>query len=125
MPRWVITGRNTFSAGISPVAMWRSYPDVKIAGEPVGDELDFWAEGGNIVLPNSGLYAHFANGAHSYSAAPCPKDTYCYDLSSPPLTPDLPASVSWDEYRAGIDPAMKAILDQFRASTKPFVARSE
>ncbi|HEX8452500.1 MAG TPA: hypothetical protein VF647_10415 [Longimicrobium sp.] len=113
-PRFIITGRSTFSAGISQVALWRQAGDVTIVGEPVGDELETWAEGGNVRLPNSRLKAHFANGAHSYSPAPCPANTPCYDLSSPPLTPDIRAMASWADYRAGRDPAMDAILARIR-----------
>lgn len=110
IPRFIITGRATFSAGITPVAAWRQAGDVTIVGEPVGDELEWWSEGGNIRLPNSGFKAHFANGAHSYSTAPCPANTYCYDLSSPPLGPDIPAAPRWADYLAGRDVAMEAIL---------------
>lgn len=109
MPRYVVTGRNTFSAGISHVAMWKAQPGVTLVGEPVGDELDFWAEGGNIILPNSRLYAHFANGAHSYSPAPCPTSDYCYDLSVATLRPDVAASVTWRDYLRGVDTILNAI----------------
>ena len=65
-------------------------------------------------LPNSGFKAHFANGAHSYSPAPCPANAPCHDLASPPVTPDVPAVASWADYRAGRDPAMDAILSRMR-----------
>lgn len=110
IPRWVIAGRATFSAGISHVALWKGLPNVKLIGEPVGDELDFWSEGGNVVLPNSKFSAHFANGAHSYSEAPCPEETYCFDLNVPTVRPDVPVTLTWQEYRAGVDPAMRAIV---------------
>lgn len=110
MPRFVITGRATFSAGITHVATWKEAGDVRLVGEPVGDALDYWSEGGNILLPNSGLTAHFANAFHGYSEAPCPEDVPCFlDLSAPPLRPDLPASASWDDYAAGVDVAMDAV----------------
>lgn len=119
--RYVITGRATFSAGISHAASWAEAGDVVIVGEPVGDELDTWSEGGNIILPNSGLAAHFANAFHSYSRAPCPPDVPCFlDLSAPELRPDLPASPTWDEYRAGVDVALEAVLrDLGRAGSAP------
>ncbi len=107
--RFVITGRATFSAGISHAAAWRQAGSVAIVGEPVGDALDFWSEGGNITLPNSRLDAHFANGAHSYSLAPCPEGAPCLEMNSPSLRPDLPVTTSWQAYRAGRDPAMEAI----------------
>jgi hypothetical protein len=112
MSRWIVTGRSTFSAGITHVASWREAGNVTIIGEPVGDTMEFWAEGGNIRLPNSGYEAHFANGRHSYSPAPCPKDTYCYDLKADSIDPDIHISPSWAEYWAGKDPVMEAVLKQ-------------
>jgi hypothetical protein len=116
MARFVVTGRATFSAGITQVASWRQEGDVTIVGEPVGDVLETWAEGGNVHLPNSGFKAHFANGAHSYSPAPCPADTPCYDLSVESVAPDLPATASWADYLAGRDPAMEAVLARLGGS---------
>lgn len=117
LQRWVITGRATFSAGITHAAQWREAGNVTFVGEPVGDVLDFWSEGGNIILPNSKLAAHFANGAHSYSPAPCPEGTPCLDRSSPPLGPDVPATASWSEYLRGVDPAMAFIESQLLTTT--------
>jgi hypothetical protein len=57
-----ITGRSTFSAGIMAAAELREWAHATVVGEPAGDGLHFWAEGGNLVLPNSGLAAHYANG---------------------------------------------------------------
>jgi hypothetical protein len=107
--RFVITGRATFSAGIAHAALWREAGHVTFVGEPVGDAMDFWSEGGNIVLPNSGLAAHFANGAHSYSSAPCPQGVKCLDMNVASLKPDIPTLLSWQDYKAGRDPAMEAI----------------
>lgn len=112
IPRFVITGRATFSAGIMMAARWQAAGNITIVGEPVGDALDYWAEGGNIVLPNSGLWAHFANGAHSYSEAGCPAEDYCFDLSIADLNPDLPVNMSWAQYIGGRDPALEAIMDR-------------
>lgn len=78
IPRFVITGRATFSAGIAHAATWRSAGEVTLVGEPVGDDLDYWSEGGNITLPNSGFDAHFANAFHSYSEEPCLEDVPCF-----------------------------------------------
>ncbi|HEX8695925.1 MAG TPA: hypothetical protein VF746_26145 [Longimicrobium sp.] len=115
IPRFVITGRATFSAGITQVASWREAGDVTIVGEPVGDVLETWAEGGNVRLPNSGFKAHFANGAHSYSPAPCPPETYCYDLSVPSVDPDVPVAASWADYLGLRDPALEAVLARLGA----------
>ena len=94
IPRFVITGRATFSAGMDNAAEWRSAPDVTFVGEPVGDELEYMSEGGNIILPSSKLYAHFANGTHKY-----PKS----------FGPDVPVGSTWAEYLAGTDVALDAV----------------
>ncbi len=110
IPRFIITGRATFSAGISHVASWMEAGDVRLVGEAVGDGLDSWSEGGNIILPNSGLAAHFANAFHSYSAEPCPEDVPCFlDLSSPELRLDISVSTTWTDYVAGVDPSLDAV----------------
>jgi hypothetical protein len=118
VPRFVITGRATFSAGITHAAAWKEAPNVTFVGEEVGDDLDFWAEGGNIVLPNSGLTAHFANAFHSYSERPCPADVPCYlDLNARSLRPDVPVSSKWADYAAGIDVALDAVHAALQAAT--------
>lgn len=111
MYRFVITGRAIFSAGITHVASWMEDGNVTLVGESVGDELDTWSEGGNIILPNSGLTAHFANAFHSYSKHPCPKNVPCFlDLNSPELRPDIPTSTTWTEYTTGIDAALDTVI---------------
>jgi hypothetical protein len=110
IPRFVITSRVTFSAGISAVAAWAESGNIKIVGEPVGDELETWAEGGNVRLPNSGFKAHFANGMHSYSLAPCPAGVPCTDRSVKTMRPDMPVNLSWKDYLAGRDPSLEAVV---------------
>ena len=70
-PVFVITGRATFSAGILHAVQWKQW-GATIVGEQVGDDLDFWAEGGNVLLPNSKLTIHYANGFHGYSKVEYP-----------------------------------------------------
>jgi hypothetical protein len=94
IPRFVITGRATFSAGMDNAATWRVAPNVTFVGEPVGDELEYMSEGGNIILPYSKLYAHFANGTHAYSKS---------------FGPDVPVSSTWAQYIAGTDVALDAV----------------
>jgi hypothetical protein len=47
----------TFSAAISSVGyLEQTAPDrVTIVGEIVGDRLEFWAEGGPVTLPRTGM----------------------------------------------------------------------
>ena len=107
---FVITGRATFSAGITPVAFLRQSTRATVVGEPPGDGLDFWAEGGNILLRNTKLTLHYADGFHSYSPREYPAfRPYYYDLSVANLGPDIPVTLSLAQYLAGRDPAMEAI----------------
>ena len=61
-PVFVLTGRATFSAGITHAAQWKQFAGATVVGEPASDKLDVWSEGGNIVLPNSQLTVHYTNG---------------------------------------------------------------
>lgn len=106
---FVITGRATFSAGISHAAQWKQW-GAKVVGEEVGDELDMWAEGGNVELPNSKLTVHYSNGFHGYSTREYPaRRPFFLDLSVETLKPDLPAETTWADYAAGRDPAMQLV----------------
>ncbi|TFI59463.1 hypothetical protein E2493_04530 [Sphingomonas parva] len=115
LQRFVIVGRATFSAGMSAALPWRR-PGVTFVGEPIAERLDFWAEGGNIPLPYSGYDAHFANGFHSYSPAPCPQGIWCLDRSIDGLDPHVLATTSFADYAAGRDPAISAIAERLRKS---------
>ncbi|WP_299329296.1 hypothetical protein [Parasphingopyxis sp.] len=116
IPRYVITGRATFSAGILIAARWRATGRAIIVGEPVGDDIDYWAEGGGVFLPNSDIEAHFANGAHNYSPGPCPTEEYCLDIDIEGLRPDVPAHLGWTDYLEGRDPALDAIVRHMASS---------
>jgi hypothetical protein len=123
-PTYIIVAATTFSAGIVAAAQFKQFANAKIVGERVGDDLDFWAEGGNIILPYSGLAAHFANGAHSLSPKPCPTADFCDDLSVATLAPDVLAGLDWLNYRSGVDPSEVAWLADLRQHRTQDHARS-
>jgi hypothetical protein len=110
---FVITGRATFSAGLYHAMQLRQLVNAVLVGEPVGDELDFWSEGGNVLTPNSKLALHYADRLHSYSPVERPEfkqylvtDT---DLSITNPMPDILVSMSARDYFAGRDPALEAV----------------
>jgi hypothetical protein len=107
---FLITSRSTFSAGITHASQLREAGAI-VVGEPVGDELDFWAEGGNILLPNSKLTLHYADQFHSYSRIERPelKPFINTDLSVDTLQPQKLVRLSFRDYLAGRDPALAAI----------------
>lgn len=108
---FVITGRATFSAGITHAAELKQFTDAILVGEPVGDVLDFWAEGGNLTLPHSKLTLHFSNGYHNYSRNERPEfQPYFQNLDIDTLKPDILIQLSSQDYFAGHDPALAAIL---------------
>ncbi|UOQ68898.1 hypothetical protein [Hymenobacter volaticus] len=108
---YVLSGPATFSAGLYHLAQLR-LGGATIVGEPAGEGLDYWSEGGNMVLPNSGLSMHYADRFHSYSSTPHPlQQPYLYlDLDVPSLAPNLLIRLTAKEYFAGHDPLLAAAL---------------
>ena len=75
--------------------------------------LDTWSEGGNLVLPNSGLTAHYTNGFHAYSKRDYPEfKPYYQDLDLEPwqVNPHVWIEPTFSAYREGRDLVMEAIL---------------
>ncbi|HET7234113.1 MAG TPA: hypothetical protein VFJ16_29135 [Longimicrobium sp.] len=110
---YVITGRVTFSAGLSAVAQLREWGRATLVGEPAGEGLDdFWAEGGNLRMPNSRLTLHFADRVHSYALRKAhPRSPFtALELHADRVTPEVRVGLTWREYVAGRDPALEAIL---------------
>ncbi|HET7461096.1 MAG TPA: hypothetical protein VFJ82_07600 [Longimicrobium sp.] len=110
---YVITGRATFSAGLTPVAQLREWARAAIVGEPAGESLDdFWAEGGNLRMPNSKLTLHFADRVHSYALRKAhPRSPYtALELHADRVTPTVRVGMTSRDYFAGRDPALEAIL---------------
>jgi hypothetical protein len=116
-PIYVFTSSWTFSAAITTVAALESAGgnQVTIVGEPVGDRLDFWAEGGAFNLPNAFVQVHYASGRHVYDG-PCRDHATCFWLNDRypvrvrTLEPDIAAPLTFVAYRALRDPAMDAVL---------------
>ena len=113
IPVYVLMGRATFSAGISHAVQWKESGQAVFIGENAGDELDTWSEGGNIVLPNSGLTVHYTNGFHSNSKIEYPEfQPYYMDNNAENLNIDLPVPLSGEDYLNGKDPVLDAAKGQ-------------
>ncbi|WP_116089933.1 hypothetical protein [Sphingomonas crusticola] len=108
---FVILGPSTFSAGITPAAILAQDGKPVFVGSAPGDRLFFWAEGGNVLLPNSGINLHYADRAHIYAPGgpAVPADLVYLRLNARSLTPSLPASLSFADYVRGRDPAAERI----------------
>ena len=106
---FVITGRATFSAGITHVVQLKQWARATIVGEPVGDELDTWSEGGNLILPNSKLTIHYTNALHAYSTRAFPDREPIHDYNVDSVAPDISVETSWNDFIAGNDPVLEAV----------------
>ena len=122
---FVITGTCTFSAAIYHSAQLRQYTRATFVGEPVGDRLDFWAEGGEIVLPRSAAAINYSNGFHRYSGRDYPENKPYYEaLKVASLDPDIPAPLTSTDYFARRDPALAAIAARLAGSASATSPRS-
>lgn len=111
----VLTAPWTFSAAISSVGYLKQAGGdrVVLVGEPPGDRLRFWAEGGPRTLPRSGALLLAATQRHDYLTG-CKNFTDChgavvrYPIAVKTLDPDVPAPWTIDAYAVGRDPGMEA-----------------
>jgi hypothetical protein len=121
---YVLTSAWTFSAGETSVALAKAHGSdkVTIVGEPVGDRLHFWAEGGSLVLPNSHLNLHFATGLHDYTRS-CFGESGCFWIlyfipaHVRNLDPDVRVSYTFDDYVSFRDPLLERALELARRAT--------
>lgn len=113
---FALTSPWTFSAAISTLGyLKQAAPErVTIVGEPVGDRLEFFAEGRFVTLRHSKEAFLYATERHDYLNG-CRNHKDCHGnvvrrpIAVPTLDPDIPAPWTIEAYRAGIDPAMKAV----------------
>lgn len=118
---WLLTSPWTFSAAITTAAALVEAGEgrVRIVGEPVGDRLEFWAEGGMMPLPNTRLQVYYAAGKHDYRR-PCDDVDACFWLNAlfpvrvDSLEPHVRAPWSFEDYRAGHDPALEVVAEEIR-----------
>lgn len=117
---YIITGPNTFSAGIVTAAMlkYNSGDRAIIVGEHMGDREQFWAErGSNFQLPNSSYYINYATGYHDWEAG-CKGGPYCFTMNemfevpAGSLAPEVALSQDFDSYARGEDVVMDWIAAQ-------------
>lgn len=117
---YAITSGRTFSAAIASLGYLKQAAGARltIAGEPIGDRLEFWAEGNFIRLPGLGATMLYASERHNYTTG-CPEADCHASIRQHPirvttLAPDIPAPLTFADYLAGRDPAMDAIAADIR-----------
>lgn len=120
-PIYVIIGPATFSAGINSVAFLRAAGGKRVIliGEELGDRERMYGETNDFVLPNSKLGMTFNTGLHDVEHG-CPPWPQCYyrnylsDIAVGKLTPDMPVTTSYTDYKNGIDPALITITNRHK-----------
>jgi len=121
----MLTGPTTFSAGISTAAFVKhaGQERVVIVGEPVGDRLQFFSEGGWACLPNYPLCVAYETGKHDYQHACTDWDVcfwlnYFFQFRVKSLDPDEVIPLSFKHWRAGVDPVLDRAITLAVASTR-------
>jgi hypothetical protein len=114
---FVLVGRNTFSAAIVTAAMLKGQGGrrVVLVGEGMGDTSAFWAEGGELVLPNSKMIIQYADAFHDLRHG-CSNLDRCYwgdvavGLKAVSLDPQIKIETTFADYAAGHDPVLDRVL---------------
>lgn len=112
---YAITSGRTFSAAISSLGYLKQAAGERltIVGEPIGDRLEFWAEGDILTLPGLGAMMLYADERHNYLTG-CPEEDCHGAIRAHPirvtsLQPDIATPLTFADFAAGRDPAMDAI----------------
>jgi hypothetical protein len=123
---FLLTSPWTFSAAISSAGYAKQADPrrVLVVGEPVGDRLEFFAEGGPQRLPNSGIQVGISTQRHDYrngcrQATDCHPPVVRFPIALPTLDPDIAAPWSMAAYRQGRDPAFEAIARWLSREARP------
>ena len=118
---YVVTSRETFSAGIGAAAQIKKFGDgrVRIVGGLVGDRLRFIANGGTeFKLPNSGISTRVWSTVEDYADG-CWDWSECFVFSPffrtegvRDLDPHIVIPTSFADYVSNRDPVLDAILSE-------------
>ena len=112
----ILTNDATFSGAIIAAALVKHFAGARgvIVGEPAGDRLQFYAEGDDMVLPNSKIHVHTATGYHDWAHGcrelKCYWPNFWYDVGVGSIEPDVRVAWDFDDYRRGVDPVLQAAL---------------
>jgi len=121
----VLTDPLTFSAAITTAGFIKEAgrDRVSIIGEPVGDRLAFFSEGGKGCLPHLKACVFFQRGKHDYAQA-CTDWRQCfwlnwiYPVRVRTLQPDVLVPLRFEDWDAGRDAAYQAALEALVAQRR-------
>lgn len=115
---YIITGRDTFSAGMYAAAFAKAGAGEKtvIIGTRMGDRDIHWGENNRFTLPNSGVRTSFTRGLHNLTG-PCEEIWKCYwrayffydPVDS--LELDINVPFNFSDYVQGEDAVLEKILE--------------
>jgi hypothetical protein len=95
---FLIPGRRTFSAAMVNTIDFKNMTNATIIGEPPGEKPNSYSENDEMTLPNSRLIISYSTRYYKF-----------LDKDVPAFEPDIRADPNWNDYKAGIDPAMEKI----------------
>jgi hypothetical protein len=118
---FVLVDGVTLSAAIVTAARLKYFGNGRtlFVGSTVADPGGFWAEGGQLKLPNSGIPVSYALQFEDWSKG-CDDLEKCYwasvafGVNNVSFTPDIPVVPSFADYAAGRDPVLDAALARAR-----------
>lgn len=118
---FVLVSGRTFSAAMNLVLDLEQWTNATFVGEPTGNATNFFGDHRPLLLPVSGLTVNISTLPWYASD---PRDHRDF------VPPALYAPISSDDYRAGRDPALAAILDPashltLDAAIAPLEARND
>ena len=109
---FIITGRETFSAGSKLIAEMLAYTNAITVGEPAGP-INWFSDTEQLVLPSGGMGTiHISRMYWQYGH---PYDNKGY------LSPEFPVQVSFKDYSTGKDKALELILKKEIRALKDFL----
>ncbi|WP_222981606.1 hypothetical protein [Flagellimonas meishanensis] len=100
---FVITGRRTFSAAMNLASDLEQETHAIFVGEPTGSSPNFYGEENNFQLPNSGLIGSISS--RYWQGGKTSDDDRKW------IAPELSVLLTADDFRNGVDPSMKTILE--------------
>ena len=98
---FVVLGRDTFSAAVNAASDLERLSDCIFVGEPAAGAPNSYGDARSITLPNSGLVVRLATVYWR---------DWTGDESRPWIAPDIATTVSSQDYFAGKDTALEAVL---------------
>lgn len=120
---FILDSGRTFSAGIASAAYAKQAAGDRavIIGTAPGDNLEFWAEGDLVVLPNSKAAFIYGRQRHNYMTGcpepDCHKPIQIHPIRIKTLEPDIEVEMSYADFSEGRDPLLNTAFELIEAQT--------